>query len=335
METIYGSITEIIGKTPLVRVNRIGAEYSSELLAKCEFLSPGGSVKDRVGLRMLQEAERSGRIKPGDTIVEPTSGNTGIGLAMAGTAKGYRVIIVMPEKMSMEKQVTLEALGAQIVRTPTGAAYDSPESNFSVARQIAASIPNAHILDQFGNPDNPAVHEEETAMEILEQTGGNFDYFISSVGTGGTITGCARAFRKHVPNVKIIGVDPVGSILGGGEAGAPYLVEGIGYDFIPDVLDNSLVDEYIKTEDGPSFEMARRIIREEGMLVGGSCGATLWAALKIAERHTDPVRIVMIFPDNVRNYMSKFIDDRWLIEKGFVPPPKPNFVNWELLKESA
>jgi cystathionine beta-synthase len=283
---------------------------------------------------MLLEAERSGRIKPGDTIVEPTSGNTGIGLALAGVARGYKVIIVMPEKMSMEKQVTLEALGAQIVRTPTGEPYDSPDSNFGVARRIAESLPNAHILDQFGNPDNPRVHEEETAEEILRQCDGHLDYFVSSVGTGGTITGCARTLKRKLPSVKVIGVDPVGSILGGGEPGAPYLVEGIGYDFIPDVLDNSLVDEYIKTEDGPSFAMARRIIREEGMLVGGSCGATLWAALQIARRHSDRKRIVMIFPDSVRNYMSKFLDDRWLMEKGFEPPPKPRYVNWPPMKEA-
>jgi len=310
------NILETIGGTPMVRLNKIGAEYPVEIFAKCEFMNPGGSVKERVAYRMIEEAEKSGRIKPGDTLIEATSGNTGIGLAMACAVKGYRLIITLPEKMSREKQITMEALGAEIVRTPTSAAHDSPESNFGVAERLRREIPNAHILDQWTNPANPDCHYYGTGTEILEQADGRIDYFVCGVGTGGTITGVARKLRESLPNVKIIGVDPIGSIIGGGEPGDPYLVEGIGYDFIPAILDQSLVDEYIKTDDKTSFLLALRLIREEGMLVGGSSGSAMQGVLEIARRCKGGERIVVVLPDNVRNYMSKFLDPAWRADKG-------------------
>ena len=315
---IVPDILHAVGNTPLVRLTRIGKEYPVEILAKCEFLNPGGSIKDRIGVRMVEEAEKQGRIKPGDTLIEPTSGNTGIGLALAAAVRGYKLIITMPQKMSMEKQVVLEALGAQIVRTPTELPHDHPDSLFGVAQRLNKEIPNSHILDQYTNPANTDAHYYGTAGEILEQTGGGFDYFVCGVGTGGSITGCAKRFKKDAPNVKIIGVDPVGSILGGGEPGPPYKVEGIGYDFFPDVLDNTLVDRYIKTTDEPSFRLALRLIREEALLVGGSSGSVLYAALEIARECKGGERIVIILADSVRNYLSKFLSPQWMREQGMV-----------------
>lgn len=314
---ILNNILEDIGETPLVRLNSLGKEYPVEILAKCEFLNPGGSVKDRIGVEMIEEAERSGRIKRGDTLIEPTSGNTGIGLALAAAIKGYRLIITLPEKMSAEKQLVLEALGAEIVRTPTAAGHDSPESNFGVARRLQKEIPNSHILDQFANPSNPGVHYDKTAEEIIRQCDGRLDYFISGAGTGGVITGVGKKLKEKIPGVQVIGVDPYGSVIGGGEAGQPYLVEGIGYDFIPDVLDMSIVDRWIKTDDNESFRWALRIIKEEGMLVGGSSGTVMIGAMEIAKECKGGERIVVIFADSIRNYMSKFLVPAWRKEKGF------------------
>jgi cystathionine beta-synthase len=314
---ILQDITTAVGNTPLIRLNRIGEEYGCEILGKCEFLNPGGSVKDRIGVRMVEEAEREGRIKPGDTLIEPTSGNTGIGLALAAAVKGYKLIITMPEKMSREKQVVLEALGAKIVRTPTEAAHDAPESLFGVAKKLNAEIPNSHILDQYKNENNTLAHYHGTGAEIIAQTGGQLDYFVCGVGTGGTITGAGRKLKEEIPGVRIIGADPVGSILGGGTEVSTYKVEGIGYDFFPDVLDNSVIDEYVKTRDKESFTLARRLIREEGMLVGGSSGSALHAALEIAKREPGK-RIVVVLADSVRNYMTKFISDDWMRENGFM-----------------
>ncbi len=313
---VRDSILDTVGDTPMVRLNKIGAEHGCEILAKCEFLNAGGSVKDRIGKRMLLEAEEAGRIKPGDTLIEPTSGNTGIGLAMAAAIRGYRMVITMPEKMSREKQVVLEALGAEIIRTPTEAAFDSPDSHISVAKQLQSIIPNSHILDQYGNEDNPLAHYQGTAEEILDQTGGKLDYFVSGAGTGGTITGVGKRLKEAIPGVKIIGADPVGSILAGEGPVHSYKVEGIGYDFVPDVLDRSVVDEWIKTEDRDSFLLARRLIRKEGLLVGGSCGSAMFAALTVAARAPGK-RIVVLLADSVRNYMTKFMDDAWMKQYGF------------------
>lgn len=308
---VLENILQAIGETPLVRLNRIGREWGCELLVKCEFMNPGGSVKERVALRMIEEAEKSGRIKPGDTLIEATSGNTGIGLAMAAAVKGYRLIITMPEKMSKEKQLIIEALGAKIIRTPTEAAHDSPDSNFGVALRLQREIANSHILDQWTNPANPDAHEFGTAQEILEQVSGPIDAIVAGAGTGGTLTGIARAMKKrHLPTL-IVGADPEGSILGGGEPGLPYLIEGIGYDFYPETLDRSLVDRWVKTNDKESLAMALQLIREEALLVGGSSGSAICAMLQIARDLGPGHRIVAILPDGVRNYMSKFLDPEW------------------------
>ena len=318
MPKIHDSILDAIGQTPMVRLQKVGRTTGCELLAKCEFLNAGGSVKDRIGKRMVEEAQRKGRITPGDTLIEPTSGNTGIGMALAAAVYGYRMVITMPEKMSREKQVVLEALGAEIIRTPTEAAWDAPESHIGVAKQLKGILPNAHILDQYSNPDNPLAHYHGTGQEIVEQCGGKLDVCVMTAGTGGTITGAARKLKEAVPGVRIVGVDPVGSILAGPAPIGTYKVEGIGYDFIPDVLDRDVVDEWVKTEDRESFLMARRLIRQEGLLVGGSSGSAVWAAIEVAKRVGPGKRIVTILPDSVRNYMTKFLDDGWMRANGFV-----------------
>lgn len=317
MTMIHDSILDAIGGTPMVRLRNIGRETGCEILAKCEFLNAGGSVKDRIGKRMVEEAQKKGRIRPGDTLIEPTSGNTGIGMALAAAVYGYRMVITMPEKMSREKQVVLEALGAEIIRTPTEAVWDSPDSHIGVAKQLKAILPNSHILDQYSNPDNPDAHYHGTGQEIVEQTGGKLDVCVMTAGTGGTITGVARKLKEKIPGVRIVGVDPVGSILAGPGTISTYKVEGIGYDFIPDVLDRDLVDEWIKSEDRESFLMARRLIRQEALLCGGSSGAAVWAAKEVAKRIGPGQRIVALLPDSVRNYMTKFLDDRWMKENGF------------------
>ncbi len=314
---LFDSILEAIGRTPLVRFQRLGSGLECNLYGKCEFLNPGGSVKDRIGYRMVIDAEKSGRIKPGDTLIEPTSGNTGIGIALAGAVRGYRVIITMPEKMSREKQVVLEALGAKIIRTPTEAAFDDPESHIGVAKRMQQELPNAHILDQYSNPANPLAHYDGTGREILEDLGGQVDMVVLGAGTGGTLTGTAKRLKEANPHCIVVGVDPIGSILAGGDHVAPYKVEGIGYDFIPEVLDRSLVDVWVKTSDRQSFVMARRLIREEGLLCGGSSGTAVVAALKEAKRLTKGQNCVVILPDGVRNYMTKFVDDQWMKENRF------------------
>ena len=314
---IHDNILTTIGNTPVVRMNQIGNELECELFSKCEFLNPGGSIKDRIGWKMVEDAEQSGRIKPGDTLIEPTSGNTGQGIALAAAVKGYECIITLPEKMSKEKQIALEALGAKIIRTPTEASFDSPESHIGVAKKLQKEIPNSHILDQYANPSNPEAHYDGTAQEILDVFGKDLHMVVMGVGTGGTITGVAKRLKEEIPDIVIVGADPVGSILGGGTEVEPYLVEGIGYDFFPDVLDNDLVDEYIKTEDEESFIMARRLIKEEGLLCGGSCGSAMVAALKSAKHLDKNKRCLVVLPDSIRNYMTKFPNDQWMKDQGF------------------
>ena len=314
---IHENILSTIGNTPVVKINKIAKNLDCNVFAKCEFFNPGGSVKDRIGWNMVKEAELSGRIKPGDTLIEPTSGNTGQGIALAAAIKGYKCIITMPEKMSKEKQIALEALGAKIIRTPTEAKSSDPESHISVAKKLKKEIKNSHILDQYSNPSNPAAHYYGTAEEIIKDFQGNLDMVVISVGTGGTITGVAKRLKEEIPNIKIVGADPEGSILGGGKEVSSYLVEGIGYDFIPDVLDNSLIDEYIKTKDEESFTMARRLIKEEGLLCGGSCGATMVAAMKAASKLKNGQNCLVILADGIRNYMTKFPNDSWMKKNGF------------------
>ncbi|KAI1803048.1 cystathionine beta-synthase [Daldinia bambusicola] len=324
------SAKELIGNTPLVRLNKIPQSFGieSEVYAKVELFNAGGSVKDRIALRMIEEAERTGRIKPGDTLIEPTSGNTGIGLALVGAIKGYKTIITLPEKMSAEKVSVLKALGATIIRTPTQAAWDSPESHIGVARRLVKEIPNAHILDQYSNENNPLAHELGTAEEIWEQTGGKVTCIVAGAGTGGTITGLAKGLKKHNKDIKVVAADPQGSILALPEAlndehrDEPYKVEGIGYDFIPDVLDREKVDKWYKTDDKESFKLARRLIAEEGLLVGGSSGSALSAALKAVKDlglGKDDV-VVVILPDSIRSYLTKFADDDWLAANDLLPP---------------
>lgn len=324
-EKILPNILYRIGKTPLVRINNIGKScgLKCELLAKCEFFNAGGSVKDRIGLRMIEDAEREGRIKPGDTLIEPTSGNTGIGLALAAAVKGYRCIIVMPEKMSKEKVDVLRALGAEIVRTPTEAKFDSPESHIGVAQRLNGEIPNSVILDQYRNAGNPLAHYDTTGQEILDQCDGKVDMVVLGAGTGGTITGVARKLKEKCPNVKVIGVDPHGSILAQPEElndcdNPIYHVEGIGYDFVPTVLDRSVVDKWYKVGDKEAFTFARRLIREEGLLCGGSCGSAMAAAVQAAQTLGEGQRCVVLLPDSVRNYMSKYLSDDWMEDKGFL-----------------
>ena len=314
---LFNNILEAIGRTPLVKLHRVTDGLECDVYAKCEFLNPGGSIKDRIGYRMVFDAEKSGRIRRGDTLIEPTSGNTGIGIALAGAVLGYRVIITLPEKMSREKQVTLAALGAEIIRTPTEAAWDSPESHIGVAKRLQRELPRAHILDQYINPSNPQVHYDTTAAEILDDLKGQVDMIVMGAGTGGTITGVARRVKEACPKVIIVGADPEGSILAGGTDVHSYKVEGIGYDFIPDVLDRKQVDEWVKTNDKTSFQLARRLIREEGLLCGGSCGSAMMATLSAARKLKKGQRCVVILPDGIRNYMTKFVEPEWMKKEGF------------------
>ncbi|KTD64199.1 pyridoxal-phosphate dependent enzyme [Legionella shakespearei] len=315
---IYPNILATIGRTPVVKINHLSRDLDCELYAKCEFFNPGGSVKDRIGYEMVTQAEREGRIKPGDTLIEPTSGNTGIGIALAGAVLGYKVIITMPEKMSQEKQSVLERLGATIYRTRTEAASHDPDSHISLAKDLQAKIPNSHILDQYSNPNNPNAHYKGTAQEIIDDFGMDLHMVVAGVGTGGTISGIAKRLKEYNPAIKIIGVDPEGSILGGGTEIKSYHVEGIGYDFFPEVLKNELLDGYVKTNDADSFRTARLLMREEGLLVGGSCGAAMWGALQAAKTLGKGQKCLVILPDSIRNYMSKFPNDEWMKQEGFL-----------------
>jgi len=314
---ILNDILQTIGCTPIVKLNKIAPHLSCNLYAKCEFFNPGGSIKDRIGYNMVIEAEKEGRICPGDTLIEPTSGNTGIGLALAAAVKGYKMIITMPEKMSKEKEVVLKALGAEIIRTPTEAAWDDPDSHIEIAKKINKDTPNSHILDQYANPNNPDAHYKFTAQEIINDFPNGLDMVVMGVGTGGTITGTAKRLKEEYKKIKVIGVDPYGSILGGGTEIYPYKVEGIGYDFFPDVLDNKLIDQYIKVNDENSFSTAKNLIKKEGLLIGGSSGTAMYAAIEAAKDLNENQTCLVILPDSIRNYLSKFVDDNWMKKNSF------------------
>ncbi|OVF06643.1 putative cystathionine beta-synthase [Clavispora lusitaniae] len=314
---------DLIGNTPLIKLNKIPQSFGikANVYAKVELFNSGGSIKDRIAKNMVLEAEKSGRIKPGYTLIEPTSGNTGIGLALVGAVKGYRTIITLPEKMSNEKVSVLKALGAEIIRTPTEAAWDAPESHIGVAKKLEKEIPNSVILDQYSNEANPSAHYYGTGFEIWDQTEGKVTHLVAGAGTGGTISGISKYLKEKNADIQVIGADPKGSILAQPESlndsSEGYLVEGIGYDFIPDVLNRKYVDRWIKTDDAESFKLARRIIREEGILVGGSSGSALQAALDVAKDLTENDTVVVVFPDSIRSYLSKFADDEWMKTNGF------------------
>jgi cystathionine beta-synthase len=316
----YPALLDLVGGTPIVRLDKLGRDVAPTLLAKLEHLNPGGSVKDRIGLPMIEQAERDGKLSPGGTIVEPTSGNTGVGLAIAAAIKGYRCIFVMPDKMSQEKIALLRAYGAEVVICPTAVPPDSPESYYSVSDRLAEEIPGGFKPDQYSNMANPDAHYEVTGPEIWEQTAGELDAIVISVGTGGTISGVGRFFKERKPEVLVVGADPEGSVYTAhDEAGVhPYLVEGIGKDSWPQTMDPEVVDEWVRVSDRDSFLTARRLAREEGILAGGSAGTTLWAALQLAERFGPEAQILTIIPDTGRNYLSKFYDDNWMLDHGFL-----------------
>jgi cystathionine beta-synthase len=330
----YPTALELVGNTPIVRLDAVGRGVQPRLLAKLEYLNPGGSVKDRIGLAMLEAAERDGLLRPGGTIVEPTSGNTGVGLAIAAAQKGYRCIFVMPDKMSQEKISMLRAYGADVVITPTAVEHDSPESYYSVSSRLAEEIPGGFKPDQYSNMANPDAHYHVTGPEIYEQTGGEIDAIVISVGTGGTISGVGRYFKERKPDVLIVGADPEGSVYTAQDEKdiQPYFVEGIGKDTWPETMDPAVVDEWVRVSDRDSFLTARRLAREEGLLVGGSGGTTVWAALEVAKRFGPQATILTMIPDSGRSYMSKFYDDNWMLEHGFVERRAPAPTVSELLR---
>jgi len=329
---IADSAADFVGNTPLIRLDRL-AKYlgtECEILGKCEYYSAGGSVKDRIGARMIEEQERAGLLKPGDTLIEPTSGNTGVGLCMAGALRGYNVIITLPQKMSGEKVNMMKSLGALILRTPTEAAWNDTNSHLFLAMRLKAKIPRSHVLDQYLNKGNPLAHYEGTAEEIIEQCDGHVPHMVMTAGTGGTLSGIAARLKQEC-GTTIVGVDPQGSILALPEAlneedkFKAYHVEGIGYDFIPTVLQRKYADVWYKSRDPESFAYARALIRHEGLMIGGSCGSAIWGVHKyIKEKGLGKGdRVVCLFADASRNYMSKFLDDNWMTQNGFSLDPLP------------
>jgi cystathionine beta-synthase len=319
---VLESFLDAMGDTPLVRLSNVTRGVRPTILAKLEMLNPGGSVKDRIGIRMIEAAERDGRLKPGGTIIEPTSGNTGHGLAIAAATRGYRCIFVMPDKMSQEKISLLRAYGAEVIITPTAVAPESPESYYRVAERLTAEIPGAFQPNQYFNAENPKTHYETTGPEIWRQTEGAIDVFVAGIGTGGTISGVGRYLKEQDADVMIVGADPEGSVYSGDEP-RPYLIEGIGEDFWPDTFDPSVVDRYVKVSDKDSFRMARAVTRQEGILVGGSCGTAVVAALRVASELDDPSKtIVVLLPDSGRGYLSKIYSDTWMLQHGMVDRPE-------------
>ncbi len=312
----FKDILEAIGKTPLIKLNRITKDIKSAIFVKAEFLNPGGSVKDRIGLRMIEAAEKDGLLQPDGTIIEATAGNTGVGLALVAAIKKYRCIFVMPDKMSQDKMTLLKAYGAEVIVTPTAVPPDSPESYNGVADRLAKEIPGAYRPNQFANPNNPLAHYMTTGPEIWEDTGGKVEVFVASMGTGGTISGTSKYLKEKNPHIVIVGADPEGSILSG-DSPKSYKVEGIGEDFIPKTFNRQVVDEMIRVSDKESFNTARRLAREEGLLAGGSSGTAVAAALKYAQQLKKPKYMVVLLPDTGRNYLTKMYSDTWMQENRF------------------
>jgi cystathionine beta-synthase len=314
----YDNVVELIGNTPLVRLRRVTEGISATVLAKVEYLNPGGSVKDRIALRMIDEAEKAGLLREGGTIVEPTSGNTGVGLALVAQLRGYRCVFVCPDKVSEDKQNVMRAYGAEVVVCPTAVAPEDPRSYYSVSDRLAREIPGAWKPDQYANPNNPLSHYESTGPELWQQTDGRITHFVAGVGTGGTISGAGRYLKEASGGrVRIVGADPEGSVYSGG-TGRPYLVEGVGEDFWPDTFDRTICDEIIEVSDKESFEITRRLAREEGLLVGGSCGMAVVAALEVARRAGPDDVVVVLLPDGGRGYLSKIFNDGWMARYGFL-----------------
>jgi cystathionine beta-synthase len=320
---LYNTILDAVGNTPLVRLNKITAGTDPTILVKLENLNPGGSVKDRIGRVMIEDAEKKGLLKPGGTIIEPTSGNTGTGLAMAACVKGYKMIFTMPDKMSEEKRSLLRAYGARVVVTPTNVSPNSSEHYIKVAERLAKETPNSFMPNQYVNKANPTAHYRTTGPEIWKQTSGKVDAFVCCMGTGGTISGTGRFLKKRKKTLKVIGVDPEGSIFysrfkGEKEEPHQYTIEGIGEDFMPETMDLKVVDEVIQVSDKDAFHFARRLAREEGILVGGSGGAAAYAAVKTAEKMKKGKTVVTLLPDSGRNYLTKVFSDQWMKEQGFL-----------------
>ncbi|MEU8021526.1 cystathionine beta-synthase [Micromonospora haikouensis] len=314
----YDNVVEMIGNTPLVRLRNVTEGIRATVLAKVEYLNPGGSVKDRIALRMVEDAEAAGILRPGGTIVEPTSGNTGVGLALVAQLKGYRCVFVCPDKVSQDKQDVLRAYGAEVVVCPTAVAPEDPRSYYNVSDRLAREIPGAWKPDQYSNPANPRSHYETTGPELWKQTGGQLTHFVAGVGTGGTISGIGRYLKEASDGrVKIVGADPEGSVYSGG-TGRPYLVEGVGEDFWPTTYDRDIADQIVEVSDKASFEMTRRLAREEGLLVGGSCGMAVVAALEVAREAGPDDVIVVLLPDSGKGYLSKIFNDSWMARYGFL-----------------
>lgn len=330
MQGAVANVVEAIGHTPIVKLNRVAAHVKSDIYVKMELLNPGGSMKDRVALNLIEDAERRGQLKPGGTIIEATSGNTGAGLAMISAIRGYKCIFVMPDKMSQEKVATLRAFGAKVVICPTAVEPDDPRSYYQVTKRLVAETPDSFHANQYHNPANPEAHYLSTAPEIWKQTGGQLDVFVAGMGTGGTISGCGRFFKEKNPNIQLVGVDPIGSLyydyVKSGRLTRPfsYYVEGIGEDFLPSTMNLKIVDEIVRVDDRECFLMTRALVREEGIFCGGSSGAAVAGAIRYAEKLGDEKKnILVLLPDSAQKYLSKIFDDQWMAENGFLDETDP------------